>query len=554
MTPGDRPVQSAGQAAATRTSSRLDSWKEIAGFFRREVRTVQLWERHEDLPVHRHLHRKVSTVHAYPSELRAWWEKRCQQQQVAKPVAQTSAKTATARDSAYISVAVQPFHSEAGLFPGLTTRQLSARIADRLDTLLPPRIRISSSMHVAPRHGTEERDRQTDADFYLQGKLRPHAEGIQVEMRITRGRDQSEVWSYVHSQRQCNLGELDMQLADKAARALSHHVLLSRHVALPSTINPAARYAYLRGRYLWSLRSSPSSIFKAMEQFQLATVLDPAYARAYSGLADCYVVLGWFGTLPREIVMREAREAAQKALSLDGTLAEAHASMGCIHLDFDWEWENAERELLLGMQSNPSYTQAYCWYGLLLTALGRSKEAVQVVQIAQDIDPASPMVGLFLGDALLHSGQYHAAIQQLHHVLHLSPNHPVAQCKLGIAYEMAGDLLPALSHLQIAFDASTNDPNVQSMLAYVYARAGKKTDAEALMGRVRLLEHQQPIPAIDAAAAFTALGDRELAFRYLQLGYEQRNARLTTFANDPRLAPLRGDPRFASLARLMRLA
>ena len=551
MTPEARPSQPFGRGVAEPTAARLDSWKEIASFFRREVRTVQLWERHEHLPVHRHLHRKVSTVHAYPSELREWWQKRGLRQPGAT---RPGANATVARSGDPFSVEVQAFQSETALFPSLAAKQLSDRITDRLDTILPARFRIASSLTTARRHGTEESETPTDADFQLQGTLRQNAELLHVEMRLVRGKNGAEIWSCVLNHSRLDLADFDLTLADKAARALTHHVLLSRHIPMQEAVNPAARYAYLRGRYLWSLRSNPASVLKAMEQFRLATELDPAYARAYSGLADCYVVLGWFGTLPRDVAVRHAREAARAALSLDESLPEAHASMGCIHLDFDWEWEDAERELLLGMGSHPSYTQAYCWYGLLLTALGRNKEAVEVVKIAQDIDPASPTIGLFLGDAFFHSGEYDAAIKELQHVLHLSPNHPVAQCRLGIAYELAGDAGAAVAHLELARESSSHDPNVQSMLAYAYARAGRKMDAETLMSCVRTQEHLQPIPAIDAAAAFTAMGNRDLAMHYLYLGYEQRNARLTTFARDPRLMPLRDDPRFTSLLKRMRLA
>jgi tetratricopeptide (TPR) repeat protein len=389
----------------------------------------------------------------------------------------------------------------------------------------------------------------------LEGSVLGHGDGLQVQLLLKRVKDQTRIWSCFYEYANAALPETAVDLADKVARALSHHVLVTRHKVKSGAVNQAARYAYLRGRYIWSLRSTPASLFSALEQFRLATELDPNYASAFSGLADCYAVLGWFGAISRETAVREARKAAQRALSLDGFLAEAHVSMGCVHFDFDWDWEAAERELLLGIDLNPSYAQAYCWYGLLLVALGRSHEAIHAAQVAQEMDLASPVIGVVLGNALFHAGQHDAAVQQFQHVLHLHPNHAMAHCRLGLAYEQVGEFRPAIEHLQFAAETCADDQNIQSMLACVYARAGNRAQAEELLSPVvQRQNNKQPVPAIDAAAAFTALGDYESALRYLYSGFEQRNARLTALKCDPRLSLLHTDPRFDSLARQMRLA
>jgi tetratricopeptide (TPR) repeat protein len=208
-------------------------------------------------------------------------------------------------------------------------------------------------------------------------------------------------------------------VAEQLSRALFHHVLMSRHEIKSDTVNPAARYAYLRGRYLWNWRTSPEAMFNAMDQFRLATELDPHHARAYSGLADCYAVLGWMAAIPRKTAVEGARKAALRALALDAMLSEAHVSLGYVLFDYDWDWEGAERELLLGIELNPANAQGYCWYGHVLEALGRSQEAVNAAQTAQDMDPASPVVNLFLrrGDSAVSTRAEHAAGLRLRAVL-----------------------------------------------------------------------------------------------------------------------------------------
>jgi len=562
MTPGDRIGLPPGTSAVQTEDGRLDSWKEIASFFRREVRTVQLWERHERLPVHRHKHRKVGTVHAYKSELRDWWKQRCVAKEAPKPLPVAFQITKTGSQAFYaqpqITLAVLPFECAEDIVESPAASSLTERVTASLDGLLPSRLRVTCSFPAAQRHAEgfrlEETAGEPEADYLLSGSLRNAADGVRVCVELIRMKGRSVIWSSVLDYLPDDLAAMHADLADKISRALSHQVLMSRHAVRSNAVNQSARYAYLRGRYLWSLRSSPSSMVNAMEQFRQATEIDPQHAPAFSGLADCYAVLGWVGAIPRAIAMREARKAALTALAIDGLLAEAHVSLGHILFDFDWNWEGAEREFLLGIDLNPTYAQAYCWYGHVLVALGRNQEAIHAAQIAQDMDPVSPMVGSFLGSALFHDAQYDAAIRQFQHVLHMQPNHAVAHCGLGLSYERAGDFRPAISHLQFAAGAWANDANMQSMLAYAHARAGDRSEAEALLNRLHLGEDHQNVPALDAAAAFTALDDPDSAMRYLSIGFEQRNLRLTKLRCDPRLFPLHSDPRFVLLARQMRLA
>jgi tetratricopeptide (TPR) repeat protein len=543
--------------------NRLDSWKEIANFFKREVRTVQLWERHESLPVHRHQHRKLGTVYAYKPELIRWWKVRCRRspdgQKATTQKASPEGQQTSLPQTALITLAVLPlvYTPEKSSLQHMSFA-FTQQLIGQLDRFASRGLRVSRTMAVAQRHAggvkLHEIKVQTDADFILETSIDNSNHSTHIRLKLTRVRGAVQMWSGEFVYLSEELEQLCAHLAEKLSRALFHEVMISRHIVKSNTVHPAARYAYLRGRYLWSRRTTAESIFSAMQQFKLATELDPRHAAAYSGLSDCYAVLGWIGSLSRETAMLESRKAALTALSLDDALAEGHVSLGCVLFDFDWNWEGAERELLRGIELNPAYAQAYCWYGQILTALGRRQEAMDVARIAQDIDPASAIVNLSLGTALYYAGEYEDAIQQFQHVLEIQPSYAMGHSGLGLAYSQVGEATLAVEHLQFALNRCGGDANVQAMLAYVYAVGGQTSEAYDLLGRLELSGNAQKVPAFDSAAAFTAVGDKDTAMEFLWKGYDQRNIRLTKLKCDPRLLPLHGDPRFQSLSRQMGLA
>jgi len=547
--PGPAPEVSAGEAAHQDGSARLDSWKEIAAFFRREVRTVQLWERHEQLPIHRHHHRKAGTVHAYEAELRAWWEHRSTAARAPQPIVQTAA-------AAHITLAVIPFSDPGNILTEGDRSELSRRIADALDVSIPSRLRVACSLSVAQRHAggaLAEEHLTSQAEYQVQGLLGGGRQATSLRLCLIRNRDQRSVWERTYT---FAVGELQQRagaMAATIARALAHHLLISRHSVRGGSVKPAARYAYLRGRYLWSRRSTVASIFSALDQFRQATEIDPTHASAFAGVADCWAVLGWLGAVPRETALLQARRAALAALSLDSSLAEGHIAMGGILGDFDWNWESAEEEILIGIDLNPSYAQAYCWYGKVLQAQGRTQEAIAATELAQDLDPTSAPIGMHLGRAYFYAGQPEKAIELFQHVLRMQPDHFVAHGRLGLAFIQMDQVRPGLAHLQYAFDASSGDLSTTAMLAYAHARAGERDQANALLSQLDSSEQRQILPAVDVAAAFVALGDHDRAMQHLSSGFAQRSVALASICCDPRLAPLRQDERFTHLRRQMRL-
>jgi serine/threonine-protein kinase len=200
------------------------------------------------------------------------------------------------------------------------------------------------------------------------------------------------------------------------------------------TESPDAYQLYIKGRYHWNQRSE-AGLKKATEYFEQAIERDPAYARAYSGLADAYTTLGYLSHLAPRDVFPKANEAATRAVRLDATLTEPHTSLAYVRFYYDWDWTAAEAEFRRALTLNPNYATAHHWYAVYLTAMKRFEEARAAITRAQALDPTSLIINTDLGFVLYYSRQYDAAIKQLQMVIEMNPQFALARLWLGRAYQ-----------------------------------------------------------------------------------------------------------------------
>jgi tetratricopeptide (TPR) repeat protein len=319
-------------------------------------------------------------------------------------------------------------------------------------------------------------------------------------------------------------------------------------VAKRPTQNVEAYELYLKGRYYWNKRTE-EGFRRAIEYFGEATEKDRNYGLAYAGLADSYILLGEYGLLPAKEAYAKAREAATKALELDDTLAEAHAALADVKIDYDWDWAGAEREFRRAIELNPGYATAHQWYGELLSSLGRHEEALAEIKRAQQLDPLSLIINTSSGWILLGAGRDDLAIEQLRKTLEIDPNFARAHGDLGMAYLRKGNFPEAVAEFQRAATLSSNIIDYQSGLGHAYARAGKHTEARKLLYELKEHSKQRYVSWYDFAAIYAGLGEKDQAFALLEKAYEQRDPKVTWAKVDPSLDPLRSDPRFQDLLR-----
>jgi len=291
---------------------------------------------------------------------------------------------------------------------------------------------------------------------------------------------------------------------------------------------------------------------QAVEQFQAAIALDPDYAAAWSGLSDCYVTYYDYGLMPLAESTAAARDAAERALALDPLLSEAHTSLAHVALHA-WQWPQAERSFKQALALDPQSAQAHHWYALAMTALGRLDEAVETMREARDLEPLSVIMNADYGMALYAAHRFDAAIEQEQRTLELDPESNTALWILGLSREGKGEVSEAIAVFEHALELNPGNANLGSSLAHALALAGRETEARATLDALLVQAQSPEFPAYAVAVAWVGLGDHDAAFDWLQKTIDTRSGWVRYLKVDPRLDPLRDDPRFDTLLRTIGL-
>ncbi len=317
------------------------------------------------------------------------------------------------------------------------------------------------------------------------------------------------------------------------------------------TSNPEAYQFYLRGRYYWNKRTG-TNVKKAIEQFQEAANKDPNYALAYVGLADGYLLGEDYIGTPANECYPKAKALAQRALQLDGSLAEAHASLGYIYASL-WEWELAEEEFKRSMKLNPNYSTAPHWYSICLLSMGRFDDAMAEIKKAFRIDPNSPVIGTTLTYAYFAKGDLDGAIAQCKLVIDLDPNYPRAHEYLGLGYLKQGHHPEAITEFLKAVELSGRERRPLRDLGYGYAVSGKRAEALAVLKELDDKYKKHEALAQDFAAVYAGLGENDQAFAWLEKDFLAHGGLLAWIRWAPPFDSIRTDPRCADLLRRMGL-
>ena len=316
--------------------------------------------------------------------------------------------------------------------------------------------------------------------------------------------------------------------------------------------NSLAHEHYLRGRHQW-LKSSKDGLLKARDHFQQAIALDPAYAHAYSGLAETYADLGSYALMPMADSYQLARDAAVKALELEDALAEAHRSLAVVLGDYYRDWAEAERHFKRAIQLAPNDVTTLRSYSFYLAYTGRPAEALPIAERAASLDPVSPNARLNLGVVLYIARQTDQAIQQLEQALDLDEHSGLAHAMLGLAY--ASKRMPerAVEELQKARELAAKRPDIVAVHGFTLARAGRRAEALATLDDIRRLTNLQSPPPFKIALVYVGLEDWDRAFEWLEMAIEARAWEMPLLKADPAFDRLRLDPRFPQLLARLRL-
>jgi len=456
-----------------------------------------------------------------------------------------------------IMMAVLPFENLSGdpeqeyFSDGLTEEMIS-----RLGNMQPERLgviaRTSSMRYKGSQKPIDEIARELGVSYLIEGSVRRAAGQVRITAQLIQVSDQTHLWAENYEKPVEDVFAVQSEVADKVAASLAVKLLAGRqgNLAQPATTDPEAHEAYLRGRFHLEKRTK-EGLEKAVGYFKQAIALDPGYALAYTGLADSYLVMPWFAYVQPREAYPLARAAALKALKIDDTLAEAHASLGYSqHLD--WNWAEAAREFQRALNLNPGYAVAHHWYSGYLADIGRFDEAIAEGLRAQELDPYSLIIVRDLGSAFYFARRYEEAVKQYRKALELDPDFAPSRAFLGMAYSLLGDHQRAIAEGLAAVRLSGDAPGRLAALGRIYAAAGRKKEAENVLGQLAQLSETAYVSSFDVALIYVLLGDKERALGLLGTAFEARDPEMVRLKRDPFLDALRADPRFQDLMRRMK--
>jgi serine/threonine-protein kinase len=392
------------------------------------------------------------------------------------------------------------------------------------------------------------------ATALLEGSVRKSGRQLRIQARLVNAADGYQLWSQVYDRELADVFAIQQEIATAIVEKLEPDLATVDRTsrASPSTSDLEAWDLYIQGRYLWN-RRAPGYATEAIRYFSAAIARDSSFAFAYAGLADAYLALViWAGARP-SVVMPLAHAAVQRALALDPRSAPAHTSLAYIKYWYDWDWEQAEAEFQRAITLDRSYSTAHHWYSLLLITLGRTEEAEREIQLAQRLEPMSPIINTIVGTRMFYSREYEPAIAQGRHTADGDPTFAINRFQLGRAYAMMGRHAEAIAEHQRAVELSQRNPIALAALAHAYAVSGERARASALADSLERRARHEPVSPYWIGTLYAALGDTDRALDWLERAYDERDGWLVNLGVEPYLDGLREQRRFRALLSRLRL-
>ena len=382
--------------------------------------------------------------------------------------------------------------------------------------------------------------RELKVQAVLMGRIAQFNELVSISLELVDCRNDRHIWGAQYIRKPSELFSAQETIAREVAQKLSLELANKEHLLKHHTRTNEAYLLYLKGRYHFN-KLTPHGVQKGAEYFQQAIEMDSSYGLAYAGLADCHNYLEH---------RDEAKTAILKALELDENLGEAHATLGFFKFLYDWDFAGAQHEFERALALSPNYAEAHHWYAIYLANLGRHAQAHREGKRAVELDPLSLLMNMTAALNFYLARDHDKAIEQLRSVIEMEPNFVAARSVKGNVLVQNGLYEEAMSEFQKVLElikgATAVEVSVKAIMAHAYGRWGKRNDALTLLEEVITAGTGSPY---SIAGIYTALGDKDSAFEWLNKAFEQHDLQLVSLKVDPSLDGLRDDARFNELTR-----
>jgi TolB-like protein/DNA-binding winged helix-turn-helix (wHTH) protein/Tfp pilus assembly protein PilF len=449
-----------------------------------------------------------------------------------------------------IMLAVLPFQNLSGdssqdYFSDGLTEELITQLGEVNGNQLGVIARTSSMMYKHTTKDVGQIGRELGVDYVLESSVRRDGDQVRITVQLIYARTQLHVWANSYDREVRH----SIAVQEEVARAVAQQIrvkLANREAAVQPPLNTAANEAYLRGRYFWN-QFTENGFSQAASYFDQAVEADPKFASAYSGLSDSYAFLVITNVIPPREGWPKARDAAQRAVELDGALSDGRLSLAHFRMHM-WDWKDADLEFKKAIALDPSNATAHRWYAAYLVSLGNHQRALEEITEAHRLDPLSLTNNAEVVRTLYYGRQYAQAVDQARKAQLLNPEFPRTHFWLGRVYAQMGKYSEAIAEAERAGPSPDSTLRMTEM-AYACAMAGKRAEAGAFLRELHERSKRGYVPAYDLAVVHLALGEKEAAAQWLQRAYDEHDWGLVVLAVEPRLDPLRSDQRFQGLLR-----
>jgi TolB-like protein/class 3 adenylate cyclase/Tfp pilus assembly protein PilF len=390
--------------------------------------------------------------------------------------------------------------------------------------------------------------KQLGVAHILEGAVQKAGDQVRVNVQLIDAQNDSHLWADEFDRKLQDIFVVETEIATKIADTLRAKLSgrEQRAISVHPTTDTEAYQLYLQGRYLWRQRNE-TPLLKAVDYFKQALAKDPNYVQAYSGIADCYSVLPYFGKLSPRACYAKAKAAANEALKIDDELSEAHASRAILLLS-DYDFTGGQREFLRAIDLDPNSSNAYYWYGwTFFIPLGRFDEGIAQIKRAIELDPLSAIYYANLAESYRMARRYPEAIAQARKTIELEQGFSYGHGVLGSAFDVSGQFDQAISEYEKAYELS-HDFHILGVLGHAYGLKGDRAKALQLLEQLQDLERQNSVWNYSVALVYLALNEKNEALNRLEQSYRAGETGSISYIKvEPMLDPLRGDPRFEKL-------